>query len=72
MNNFIIKNGVKIVRTPEQIAEIEALAKMTDDEIDFSDIPPLTDEQLARMKENRRRRKKYKTLQAKKFRLLLK
>ena len=57
MNNFIIKNGVKIERTPEQLAEIEAWKTMTDDDIDYSDIPPTSDEQLARMKENRRRRK---------------
>ena len=43
--------------TPEQIKEIEALKKMSYDEIDFSDIPPTSTEQLARMKENRRRRK---------------
>ena len=58
MNNFIIKNGIKIERTPEEIAEIEAWKTMTDDDIDYSDIPPTSDEQLARMKENRRRRKK--------------
>ena len=57
MNNFIIKNGIKIERTPEEIAEIEAWKTMTDDDIDYSDIPPTSDEQLARMKENRRRRK---------------
>ena len=40
----------KIVRytrkplTEEQIAELEALSKMPDSEIDFSDIPELTDE----------------------------
>ena len=42
--------------TPEQLAEIEALSKMTDDEIDYSDIPPTSPEQLARMCENRRKR----------------
>lgn len=44
--------------TPEQIAELDALSKMTDEEIDYSDIPPTSKEQLERMKENRRRRKK--------------
>ncbi len=58
MDNFIIKNGVKIYRTPEQIAEIEAWKKMTDDEIDYSDIPKITHEEFARMKANRLRRKK--------------
>ena len=36
--------------TPEQIAELDALEAMPDDEINFDDIPELTDEQLARMK----------------------
>ena len=58
MDNIIFKNGVKIVRTQAQLEEIEAWKNMTDDDIDYSDIPPLTDEELARMKENRRRRKK--------------
>ena len=40
--------------TAEQIAEIEALKYR---EIDYSDIPPTTKEELERMKENRRRRK---------------
>ena len=31
--------------TPEQKAEIEALSKMPDSELDYSDIPPLTDEE---------------------------
>ena len=57
MDNIIFKNGVKIVRTQAQLEEIEAWKNMTDDDIDYSDIPPLTDEELARMKENRRRRK---------------
>ena len=60
MGSIIIKRGIKIVRTPEQIAELEALAKMTDDDIDYSDIPPLTDEELARMKPARLRRKNSK------------
>ncbi len=46
--------------TPEQIAEIEALKKMSYDEIDFSDIPPTTKEEWARMKANRLRRKNLK------------
>ena len=40
--------------TAEQIAELDALKYR---EIDYSDIPPTTKEELARMKENRRRRK---------------
>ncbi len=57
MNNFVIKQGIKITRTPEQLAEIERWKKMTDEDIDYSDIPPLTDEELARMKPARLRRK---------------
>ena len=60
MNNFIIKRGIKIYRTPEQMAELEELEKMTDEDIDYSDIPPLTDEELARMKPARLRRKNLK------------
>ena len=60
MNNIIFKNGVKIVRTQAQIEEIEAWKNMKDDDIDYSDIPPLTDEELARMKANRLRRKNLK------------
>ena len=48
MSNFIIKNGVKIQRTPEQIAEIEAWKKMTDADIDYSDIPKITHEEFLR------------------------
>ena len=55
MNNFTTKPIPAL--TPEQLAEIEAWKTMTDDDIDYSDIPPTSDEQLARMKENRRRRK---------------
>lgn len=57
MSNFVIKQGIKITRTPEQLAEIERWKKMTDEDIDYSDIPPLTDEELARMKPARLRRK---------------
>ena len=58
MNSLVIKQGVKIIRTPEQIAEIEALAKMSYDEIDLSDIPETTPEEWARMKANRLRKQK--------------
>ena len=60
MNRIVVKQGVTIIRTPEQIAELEALAKMTDDEIDYSDIPPLTDEELKRFKPARLRKKNLK------------
>ena len=41
--------------TAEQIAELDALKYR---EIDYSDIPPTTKEELERMKANRLRRKK--------------
>ena len=44
--------------TEEELECLAALSKMTDDDIDYSDIPPTSDEQLARMKANRLRRKK--------------
>jgi len=44
--------------------ELEKLKNISDKEhdkdIDFSDIPPLTDEELARMKQSRLRRQKSK------------
>ena len=43
--------------TEEELECLAALEKMTDDDIDYSDIPPTSKEQLERMKENRRRRK---------------
>lgn len=33
----------------EQEASLKALAQLSDEELDYSDIPPMTDEQLARM-----------------------
>jgi len=46
MNNFIKKIPPL---TAEQIAELDALSKMTDDDIDYSDIPPTTEEEFKRM-----------------------
>ena len=58
MNNFI-KNIPPL--TAEQIAEIEALAKMSDDEIDYSDIPKITEEEWrTRFKPTRLRKKNLK------------
>ncbi len=54
MNNFVI-NGVEV--SEEQYNRIKNMRQLPDEEIDYSDIPPTSDEQLARMKENRRRRK---------------
>ena len=39
MSNFIFKKVPPL--TAEQIAELEELSKMTDDDIDFSDIPKI-------------------------------
>jgi uncharacterized protein (DUF4415 family) len=36
--------------TPKQKAQLDKLKKMPDSEIDYSDIPPLTDEQLAQFR----------------------
>ena len=54
MNNFII-NGVEV--SEEQYKRIKNMRQLSDEEIDYSDIPQTSDEQLKRMKENRRRRK---------------
>jgi len=58
MNNFI-KNIPPL--TAEQIAEIEALSKMSDDEIDYSDIPKITHEEwVTRFKPTRLRKQNLK------------
>ena len=59
MSNFII-NGVEV--SEEQYKRIKNMRQLPDDEIDYSDIPPTSDEQLERMKENRRRRKNLKNM----------
>ena len=56
MHNFISKNIPPL--TEKDLECLAALEKMTDDDIDYSDIPPLTDEELSRMKANRARRLK--------------
>ena len=58
MNNFRIYKGMPF--TKEELECLAELEKMTDDDIDYSDIPPTSDEQLARMKENRLRKKNVK------------
>ena len=58
MNNFI-KNIPPL--TAEQIAEIEALSKMSDDEIDYSDFPKITHEEwVTRFKPTRLRKQNLK------------
>lgn len=44
--------------TEEQKQRLDALAKMSDDEIDYSDIPKMTKEELAKFKPARLRRQK--------------
>ena len=56
MGSLILKRGMK--PTAEQLARIYANAPKSDEEIDLSDIPEITHEEFARMKANRRRRKK--------------
>ena len=55
MRNFII-NGIEV--SEEQYLRIKNMRQLPDEEIDYSDIPPTSKEQLARMKANRLRRKK--------------
>lgn len=47
MGKIFIYPGMKL--TPEEIAELEALDNIPDEEIDLSDIPELTDEEIKRM-----------------------
>ena len=56
MDNFATKNIPPL--TPEQIAELEYLHNMKDEDIDYSDIPEITHEEFVRMIKNSRRRKK--------------
>ena len=44
--------------TEEQIRRLDELGKMSNDEIDFSDIPKLTKEELAKFKPARLHQKK--------------
>ena len=61
MNNSISKTIPPL--TPEQIAELDALSKMTDDEIDYSDIPKITHEEwVTRFKPTRLRKKNLNTV----------
>jgi len=51
---FIVKGQIPPL-TPEQKERLEKLESIRDEDIDYSDIPPLTDEELARMKPARLR-----------------
>ena len=44
--------------TEEQIKRLDALSQMSDDEIDYSDIPRMTKEELAKFKPARLRKQK--------------
>jgi len=45
---YILRKGQPF--TPEELEEIEALKNMTDEDIDLSDIPEPTEEQLKQFK----------------------
>ena len=69
MGSLVIRRGIKPQYTFEEMREIakielEKLNNISDEEhdkdIDFSDIPPSTDEELARMKPSRLRKQKQK------------
>ena len=69
MGSLVIRRGIKSQYTFEEMREIakielEKLNNISDEEhdkdIDFSDIPPSTDEELARMKPSRLRKQKQK------------
>ncbi len=56
MGSMIIYKGMKI--SAEQQKRISEIKDLEDEEIDYSDIPPLTDEELARMKPARLHQRK--------------
>ena len=58
MGSLVVYKGMKI--SAEQQKRILEMKERKDDEIDYSDIPPLTDEELAKMKPARLRRQKQK------------
>ena len=58
MGSMVVYKGMKI--SAEQQKRILEMKDLKDDEIDYSDIPPLTEEELARMKPARLRRQKQK------------
>ena len=58
MDNFMI-NGVKV--SEEQYNRIMNMPEISDDEIDFSDIPKITHEEFVRAIERKRQKQKLKT-----------
>ena len=57
MDNFMI-NGVKV--SEEQYNRIMNMPEISDDEIDFSDIPKITHEEFVRAIERKRHKQKLK------------
>ena len=60
MGSLILKRGMK--PTAEQIRRIMENAPTSDDEIDFSDIPEITDEEWEKVKLARLRKKNIKNI----------
>lgn len=63
MGNFFI-NGVKV--SEEQYMRIKSMRQLPEDEIDFSDIPKMTKEELKKFKPARLREKRLKIAACKK------
>ena len=58
MDNLRMCNGVPL--TEKDLECLAALEKMTDDDIDYSDIPKMTKEELKKFKPTRLRKKNLK------------
>ncbi len=58
MNNSVLYKGVYISK--EQFDEIKNMRQLPDEEIDFSDIPPISKEELKKFKPARLRQKNVK------------
>ena len=56
MGSMVVYKGMKI--SAEQQKRILEMKDLKDDEIDYSDIPPLTDEELSKFKPARLRKQK--------------
>ena len=56
MGSLVVYKGMKI--SSEQQKRILEMKDLEDEEIDYRDIPPLTEEELARMKPARLRKQK--------------
>ena len=58
MSNLIFYKGVQI--SAEQMERIQNIKDLPDEEIDFSDIPPISKEELKKFKPARLRKKNLK------------